>query len=186
MHLSLWGRAGLVALLLAAQPVLAAEPQDGAFTDLDPARCDMPAMTDTGTRWSCPGHDDLPVVLFDIGTNVAVSFGADADGEKAATQFLPLTNMPQPRIQWRLGAGDRPIAAIQRHYVMAQEASGEGAQALDEVLVVTQVKSGATCIIGFADGKAEDGEALARAVADKAGDFDCGQEPEKLGNFGLW
>lgn len=181
MVLSLWGRAGLVLLAFGVQPALASD----AITTLDPALCDTPAMVDTGTRWSCPGHDGLAVVLFDIGTNVAVSFGADADKEPAASQFLPLTNMPQPQVQWRLDAQGAVLAAIQRHYVMAPQASG-AEQDLSEVLVVTQVKSGATCIIGYADGKAEDGEALAEAKADKAGNIDCGQEPEKLGDFGLW
>ena len=54
-----------------------------------------------------------------------------------------------------------------------------------QVLVVSQIEEGNSCHIAYVDALAnKDANELARAAADKAGDFDCANdEPEVIGKF---
>jgi hypothetical protein len=65
---------------------------------------------------------------------------------------------------------------------------GDAPEKQGQVLVVTQIKAGATCHIAYVDALANaDANAMAQKVADeKAGSFDCKNEPEFVGEFLAW
>ncbi len=56
------------------------------------------------------------------------------------------------------------------------------------MLVVTQLKPGATCHVAYVDARANpDADELARKAADEsARDFDCAGEPGFVGKFEAW
>lgn len=165
----------------------AASPEgfSSAYTDLDFGQCTITTTDDFGTTWACPGHKGFPMRVRESELRFSLSFGFEAAHEKAAEQTPPPVNQLGDRVEWRLkseAAGQRPVAAI-AHYFLKAGASGEQA----EVLAVTQIKEGATCHMAYVDmGKNADAEALARAAADKAGNFDCSGEPERIGEFSAW
>lgn len=176
--------AGLLALPPAA-PARAAGTQS-VPTDLDFDECTIMASNDFGTLRACPGYKGIPVLLDDNNGNIAMSFGLTSTTEPAARQRLPRRGHVDGAIVWRLGnvAGRwTPLAAIVRY---ALEADGKAPAA--EVLAVTRIAPGKTCVVGYVDATASSEAALpvAEAMADKSGSFDCGTAPVKAAGFRAW
>jgi hypothetical protein len=177
----LYGLAALAALLPVA--VLAAELRS-EYTDLDIAQCTMLDSDELGAVWACPGLRGYPVMVAEGDLRMFVSFGLNPGAEKAAQITLPPFNRLGTKLEWLLDATDDaapPVATILRWYTQRETGSDEG-----QVLVVTQLKPGATCHIAYIDALAnKDANALARQAAEElAGDFDCEDTmPQAYGEF---
>jgi hypothetical protein len=170
--------------LLAAAPAFAVE-FDSAYTDLDLDQCTVLQSDDFGSTYGCPGYKGMPMIVSEGDLRFMVSYGLKLGDEKAAGQTLPPFNTLGPKIEWRLSnktGGWKPFASIVR-YLTGEEGKPKG-----QVLVVTQIKQGATCQIAWVDAVANpDANDLARKAADaKAFDFDCAKDPEKVGAFKAW
>jgi hypothetical protein len=175
-------------VLFAAVPVLAADIQS-AYTDLDIEQCTTIQADDFGALWACPGYKGTPVRVTEGDLRNTISFGLDSGAERAAEQTMPPFNSLGGKIEWRISNREgqwKPFAAIVRFFV--DNGTGAEPQKQGQVLVVTQVKPGATCHIAYIDALANpDANAMAQKAADeKAGDFDCAGEPEIIGEFKAW
>jgi hypothetical protein len=172
---------GLLGLTIIGGTAGAAEIKS-FYSDLNFDECTTIESDDTGAMSACPGYRGYPVVVGEGDLRFFVTFGVDPLKEKAAEQTLPPFNYVGKKIEWRGEAdGDdwRPKATILRWYVTPDE------KPKGEVLVVTQLKLGATCQIALIDALAvKDANEKARQIADeKAGDFDCANEPETVQPF---
>jgi hypothetical protein len=83
-------------------------------------------------------------------------------------------------LEWLLPPDNQtapPIATILRWFTQREQAAPAG-----EVLVVTQLKSGATCHIAYVDAlaNANANELARQAAEDLAGDFDCENTMPKI------
>lgn len=174
--------------LLAAAAALAALASpayagfNSAYTEIDLDACLVLEADDFGASWSCPGYKGYPLMVTegDLRFSLVYGFGAKAsDG-----QTLPPFNHLGEKLEWRL-SNDlgrwMPIATIVRYYTADPETGEDKGQ----VLVVTQLVEGNSCHIAYIDALAnKDANELARAAADKAGDFDCANdEVEIIGKF---
>lgn len=169
-------------LSLLAAPVAAAD-FDSAYTDLDLDFCLLDRSDDFGSSWACPGYKGYPLLVAEGDLRFMVSYGFNARKEPAAGQTLPPFNTLGSRIEWRLSnreGGWRPFATIAR-YRLDKTADFAGG----EVLVVTQLKEGATCQVAWVDATANaDANDKARKAADEtAFDFDCEKPPAVVGPF---
>jgi hypothetical protein len=179
---------GLLAML--AGPA-AAQRMESLYTDLDLDQCSVIEAHDMGATFACPGYKGIPVMVGEGDLRFFVSYGLTSTTERAAEQTLPPFNHLGPRIEWRLSnaeGGWKPVATILRWFTASIDASGNTGKEEGQVLVVTQIRPGATCHIAYVDARANaDANALARQAADRlAGDFDCGREPEIVGSFGAY
>lgn len=163
-----------------------AQEAQSAYTDVDLDQCTLTEADDFGSRWACPGHKGIPVMIAEGDLRFFVSYGLRSTEEKAAEQTLPPFNRLGPRIEWRIsnaGGQWKPFATILRFFT--QRESGEEE---NQVLVVTRIEEGATCHIAYIDAQANaDANELAREAADeRAPGFDCTGEPEIIGAFEAW
>jgi hypothetical protein len=182
---------GILAILAGAMllpGVAAAAELRSEYTDLDFDQCTTIESDDTGAMSACPGLRGYPVVVGEGDLRMFVTYGVDATKEVAANQTPPPFNHLGKKIEWRVDASDKddlqPKATILRWFIDADEGVGrpEG-----EVLVVTQIKLGATCHTAYIDAKAvKNANEVARKIADKAGSFDCTSEPEVVQPFKAW
>jgi len=183
-------RVVLVAVaVLAASPAIAAA-NESVYTKLDLAACreEAPDPDDplqSGVWW-CEGYQGVPVRVAEGDLRFMVSYGADAADEPAAGQTLPRFNTIGETLEWRLKSGadrtSRPVATILRYFTDADAEGGRKGQ----FLVITRLgPPGRVCQIGLVDALVNpDANAIARAVADNAGEgFDCATE-ERL-QYGL-
>lgn len=175
---------GLAGLLLPLS-VEAAEMKS-VYTDIDFDQCTTIESDDTGAMSACPGYKGFPLIIGEGDLRMFVSYGISATTEKAAEQTLPPFNHLGKKMEWRIAVdGDSftPLATITRWYTQREESQDEG-----QVLVVTQLKLGAVCHIAYIDALAvKDANETARRIADeKAGTFDCANEPEIVGKFEAW
>jgi hypothetical protein len=174
----------VVASLLAA-PVVAQENQS-TYTDLNLDECSVVTSDDMGSTWTCPGYKGIPVMVAEGDLRFFISYGLRMADERAAEQTLPPFNYPGQRVEWRLamiGGALKPIATILRFFTQREEGEDEA-----QVLVVTRLEPGATCHVAYIDATANsNANELAREAADDlARDFDCGGEPEIVGDFEAW
>jgi hypothetical protein len=189
----LTARAAIVALApLLAMGVLpaAAASFDSAYSDLDIGQCTTIHSDDFGSVWACPGYKGMPVRIAEGDLRFLVSYGLESAHEKAAEQSLPPFNSLGGKIEWRLSNREgqwKPVATILRFFVDKGQGSDDP-KAMGQVLVVTQVKPGATCHMAYIDALANaDANDMAHKVADEqAGSFDCAKEPEIVGKFEAW
>lgn len=177
---------GAAGLVLALSAPAAAQQFDSAYTDLNLDDCTVIAADDFGASWSCPGYKGIPVYVAEGDLRFFVSFGFGAPDEVAAVQTPPPFNTLGPKVEWRLGnasGGWKPFATILRYFTSLGDGEKES-----QVLVVTQLVEGATCHIAYVDATANaDANELAREAADElAGDFDCADAPEVIGDFEAW
>lgn len=153
------------------------------YTDVNIEQCTM-LDSDLGSVWACPGLRGYPVMIAEGDLRMFVSFGLDPGSEKAAQETLPPFNRLGNKLEWLRDAEDDtapPVATILRWYTQREQGESEG-----QVLVVTQLKPGATCHIAYVDALANaDANALARtAAAEMAGTVDCeNQMPRIVGEF---
>lgn len=176
------GAAAIVSLM--AGTAGAADNFTSQYTDLDFEQCTRIIADEIGATFACPGYRGIPVMVGEGDLRMFVSFGLTSTTEKAAEETLPPFNHLGAKIEWRLKEGEEgyePVATILRWYTQREEGEGEG-----QVLVVTQIKMGATCHIAYIDATANaNANDLAREAADTlAGDFDCQNTmPQVRGRF---
>jgi len=152
-----------------------------AFTDLEVDKCETlvaPDPEEPGgdfTSMLCPGLGDYKVLFKegDLRQSVHYGFLKQSILDKAFESFGPFNHM-NPKIEWRIGAGGKPIAAIQRFFV------GDG-NSQGQILVISKVGQPGEeegCPVGYVDALAsKDANNLARAVADGlAVHFRCGAD----------
>lgn len=174
-------------LVLAATSVTPAMAQAGfasAYTDLDIAQCLVLEADDFGASWACPGYKGFPVKVQEGDLRFSISYGFEPEKNATGFQTLPPFNNLGSKLEWRLSNEKGyffPVATIVRYHTADPE-SGENK---GQVLVVSQIEEGNSCHIAYVDALAnKDANELARAAADKAGDFDCANdEPEVIGKF---
>lgn len=164
----------------------AAQQINSSYTDVDLDECTMIEADEFGSRWACPGHKGIPVMIAEGDLRFFVSYGLKSTEERAAEQTLPPFNRLGPKIEWRLSNASgqwMPFATILRYYTQREQGEDE-----NQILVVTKVQEGATCHVAYIDALANpDANELARQTADeKAPDFDCADEPEIVGEFKAW
>ena len=172
--------AGAMLAMAFASPALA--DFTSAYTDLNLDECLVLDADDFGASWACPGYKGYPLMVSegDLRFSLIYGFGAKAgDG-----QTLPPFNNLGAKLEWRLSnelGRWMPIATIVRYHTADPETGEDKGQ----VLVVTQIKDGNSCHIAYVDALAnKDANELARAAADKAGNFDCAtDEVEVIGAF---
>ncbi|MEP7239309.1 MAG: hypothetical protein ABI697_00345 [Devosia sp.] len=153
------------------------------YTDLDFDQCTTLDSDDMGSTSVCPGYRGYPVLVGEGDLRMFVSYGIKPTEEKAMQQTLPPFNHLGGKIEWRIEEDDEvalPRATITRWFT-----AGDGGVDKGQVLVVTQLKTGATCHIAYIDAIAvKDANQRARDIADvKAGSFDCAGEPEIVQPF---
>jgi len=152
-----------------------------AFTDLELDKCKTlvaPDPDEPGGDFAsmlCPGLGDYKVLFKegDLRQSVHYGFLKQSIIEKAFESFGPFNHM-NPKIEWRIGAGGKPIAAIQRFFVGDENSQGQ-------ILVISRVGQPGEedgCPVGYVDALAnKDANNLARAVADAlAVHFRCGAD----------
>lgn len=153
------------------------------YTDIDFDQCTTIESDDTGAMSVCPGYKGYPVVIGEGDLRMFVSFGIRPTEEPAMQQTLGPFNHLGQKIEWRIEQDDdtfQPRATIIRWFTAGDDGTDKG-----QVLVVTQIKLGATCQIALIDALAvKNANALAQQIADeKAGSFDCANEPERVEPF---
>lgn len=133
-----------------------------------------------GGAVECVGYEGIPVYVAEGDLRMFVSFGANAKQEVAAGQTLPNFNTVNETLEWRLSGG-WPFATILRWFPDKGDGSKPGS-----ILIVTQISPGTTCQVARIDAQANpNANVLARQAADQlAGEFDCSQPPEIIGNPG--
>lgn len=169
-------------LALTTLPV-SADEFDSAYTDLNLDLCLIDRSDDFGSSWACPGYKGYPLLVAEGDLRFMLSYGFNARKEPAIGQTLPPFNTLGKKIEWRLTnreGGWKPFATIVRYIFDKTEDFPGG-----EVLVVTQLKEGATCQIAWVDAKANSdaNEKAREAAEDLAGDFDCNEVPRVIGKF---
>ena len=133
------------------------------YTDLDLAQCTSISSDEVGGTSVCPGLRGYPVVLAEGDLRQSVSYGVGALDEKAMSQSFSPFNHVGKKIEWLVDATNpddlQPVATILRWFI-----AGEDGVDKYQVLVVTQLKSGATCQIARIDALAVK-DANARALS---------------------
>ena len=170
-----------IALALCATPVFAAGlTSDYTKVDQQNGGCAVIATAAEGEgEWAdlvCPGYANYPYVIRYGDGREQVTYGFAASS--VMPSFGPF-NYSNDTVEWRLvteNAVKRPVAAIQRWFLADQD--GKWAT---QILVVSKVGqpdgSGEACVMGYvaaADGAPANERA--RAMADKALDWECGSE----------
>ena len=182
MRVILLGLLGFVLL-----PVMAGAAElRSEYTDLNFDQCTTISSDEVGGTSVCPGLRGYPVIVGEGDLRQSVSYGVQAMAEKAMNQGFSHFNHTGAKIEWLVDASDKdnlqPVATVLRWFI-----AGEDGNDKYQVLVVTQVKLGATCWIGVVDAQAvKDANAVARKLAeDKAGSFDCEKAAEIVQPFNV-
>ena len=177
---------GLFGLLLLPGAALAqarGAHMDSQYTDINFDECTTIEADDMGATSVCPGYRGYPVVIGEGDLRMFVSFGIKPTEEPAMQQTLGPFNHLGQKIEWRIESDDetfQPRATIIRWFT-----SGDNGEDKGQVLVVTQIKTGATCQIAWIDALAtKNANEKAREIADKySGNFDCARDPEIIQPF---
>lgn len=177
----------LVLAAICATPAMAQSGFTSAYTDLDIDQCLVLEADDFGASWACPGYKGFPLLVQEGDLRFSLSYGFNPDKNATGFQTLPPFNNLGSKLEWRLSNQKGyffPIATIVRYHTADPE-TGENK---GQVLVVSQIAEGNSCHIAYVDALAnKDANELARAAADKAGDFDCANdEPQVIGKFSAY
>ena len=180
-------RGFLVLAVTCATPAMALAGFTSAYTDLDIDQCLVLEADDFGASWACPGYKGFPVMVQEGDLRFSLSYGFEPKKNSAGFQTLPPFNNLGSKLEWRLSNAKGyffPVATIVRYHTADPE-TGENK---GQVLVVSQIAEGNSCHIAYVDALAnKDANDLARAAADKAGNFDCANdEPEVIGKFSAY
>jgi hypothetical protein len=164
----------------------AADQFKSQYTDVDTSRCKSTGETEDGFSVLCKGLNGIAVTIAEGDLREYVSYGPDAKNEKAASQTLPPFNRLGQKMEWRfklIGGRWAPVATILRWYTAAPDEAEDKTEG--QVLVVTQLGTGAVCHIAYVDARAASNpNQMARDIADKrAGNFDCADEPDIIQPF---
>lgn len=168
----------LAAAMILAFATESAFANSSAYTDLDPelVGCQAIESDNTGGTWKCQGYGDYPFYFKEGDLRASVFYGPVLEIliEDGFETFGPF-NTTGKKIEWRLDADGRPIAAILRYFI----SDPEGVAADGQVLVVSRVAQaddGLSCVVGYVDARSNrNANELARKIADDdAADFACG------------
>jgi len=172
--------------VLAHNSGAAAAGLDSTYTKIQLQNCvQLETASEEGTfggAWTCQGYQGQPVYVAEGDLRMFVSFGPSAADEPAASQTLPNFNTVNETLEWRLRNG-QAFATILRWFPSLDDGASTGS-----VLIVTPLlPGGGTCQIAMVDAQAnKNANAMARRAADTlAGQFDCSQQPQVLGNPGI-
>jgi hypothetical protein len=182
--------ATMTGLLWALAGCGAAHAAESTYTDLELQKCKalvMPNPDEPGGDFMsslCPGLGDYQVLFKegDLRQSLHYGFLRKSIVDHAFESFGQFNHM-SPKIEWRIGASGKPIAAIQRFFTGDSPDQGQ-------ILVISRVGQPGDqegCPIGYVDALANpDANALARAVADGlAQHFRCGvDKPDYHGTRG--
>jgi hypothetical protein len=168
-------------LLLAVAGSATAHAGASVYTDLKLEDCKAlvePDPDEPGGDFMssmCPGLGDYNVLFKegDLRQSVHYGFLKKSIVDHAFESFGQFNHM-NPKIEWRVGADGKPVAAIQRFFT--GDAPDQG-----QMLVISRVGQPGEeegCPVGYVDALANpDANALAREVADTlAAHFDCGKQ----------
>ena len=170
----------LMSLLLAALAGQGAHAAQSVYTDLVLDDCETlvaPQPNEPGGDFIsalCPGFGEYKVLFKEGDLRQSIHYGyLDKSIIDDAFVSFAQFNHANPRIEWRIGAGGKPVAAIQRFFVGEQGSEGQ-------ILVISKVGQpgeGQGCPVGYVDALAnKDPNLIARAVADtRARHFRCGE-----------
>ena len=182
-----------LAVTLAAGAATGAAANESAYTTRDLDACKTLSEEDEGpsVTLECAGYKDLPVYFKEGDLRQSQAYGAISKAylDEAYETFGPF-NHSGATIEWRLGAGGAPFAAIARWFVSDPEQPSEADTRYGQVLVVATVATRdnpASCVVGYVDAlENKDANTLARTVADEAAPgFICGtSEPRWHGRRG--
>ena len=177
----------VVALTASGALPVAANPLKSRLTAIDLADCKVLARHKDGNSYRCPGLPGWPVYVASGDDRQFVSFGANPEKRKAATETLGAFNTifergKRPAIEWRIerkGGREVPFATIVQFHTARDGAKGE-------VLVVSKVDARQACHLAHIDANANpDGMALARRWADEnARSRGCDKPAETIGKSG--
>ncbi|MDB5556059.1 MAG: conserved hypothetical signal peptide protein [Rhizobium sp.] len=174
-------RFAIACMMVLATGSAAAATGQSVYTDLKLEQCKSliePDPDEPGGDFMssiCPGLGDYQVLFKEGDLRQSVHFGflKKSIVDKAFESFGPFNHM-NPKIEWRIGSGGKPIAAIQRFIVGDSPSQGQ-------ILVISRVGQPGDeegCPVGYVDALAsKDANNLARAVADGlAVHFRCGED----------
>ena len=171
-------RSCLVSTLLATMlhpPIARGEEIASAVTRLDDSVCRLVNRDEESEdeTYECAGPQGLRVIKLNGHDSYIVSFGPNAERECVWNQGFSSYSAPEDEIEWRMKDG-KIFAAIQRWGVSPYYAS-EGRTEIRHFMVVTQIRVGATCRIGYVRTDQRSPEETARRLADQYSDtgFDC-------------
>jgi hypothetical protein len=171
----------VMGLPLAVAGCGAAHAAESIYTDLELEKCKSLVAPDPdepgGDFMSsmCPGLGDYQVLFKegDLRQSLHYGFLRKSIVDHAFESFGQFNHM-NPKIEWRIGADGKPVAAIQRFFTGDSPDQGQ-------MLVISKVGQPGEeegCPVGYVDALANpDANALARKVADTlAASFDCGKQ----------
>ena len=101
----------------------AAQQVQSAYTNVDLDQCTVIESDDFGSRWACPGHKGIPVMIAEGDLRFFVSYGLKSTEERAAGQTLPPFNRLGEKIEWRVsnaGGQWKPFATILRFFTQRE------------------------------------------------------------------
>lgn len=177
----------LLTVLLLATGAVAANANDSRYTDLKPKSCQTisQAEDESGSvSLKCKGLDGYPVYVKEGDLRQSAFFGPidDLYVERAFESFGTFNHAGE-KVEWRVDAGGKPVAAILR-YVIEHADPKTGAPSKSsqgQILVVSKVAqkdNGQGCVAGYVDALANpDANDLARQIGDTVvPDFRCGSD----------
>lgn len=179
------GIIGMASALLAASAGFALA-NSSVYTDLDLKQCETISQDPDGGVLKCGGYEDYPVYFKEGDLRQSMLYGPAAeDMLSEAFESFGAFNHVNTKIEWRLDASGKPVAAIHRWFIdNVDETGATTPKTAGQVLVISHVASdpadGVSCVVGYVDALAnKDANEIARKVADEeALDFACGyQEP---------
>jgi hypothetical protein len=180
-------------LFVAALAASAAQANESAYSDRNLDACKTLSQEDEGPSITleCAGYKDFPVYFKEGDLRQSQAYGPVGKAwlDEAFESFGPF-NHTNARIEWRLAADGKPVAAIVRWFVSDPETTSDTDTRYGQVLVVSTVATAqnpTSCVVGYVDAlENKDANILARKVADEeAHDFACGMaEPQWHGARG--
>ena len=172
----------LLAATLICSAATAAQANESAYTERNLDACKTLSQEEEGASVSllCAGYKHLPVYFKEGDLRQSIAYGpvSKAYIDEAFETFGPF-NHTGAKIEWRLGAGGKPVATIARWFVSDPEQTSGVDTRYGQVLVVSTVattENPTSCVVGYVDAlENKDANTLARTVADeKVADFTCG------------
>ena len=172
----------LLSAALIAGSAMSAKANESVYTDRDLDACKTLAQSDEGPSITlqCAGYKDLPVYFKEGDLRQSQAYGLMSKTyiDEAFETFGPF-NHTGAKIEWRLGAGGKPVATIARWFVSDPEQTSGVDTRYGQVLVVSTVattENPTSCVVGYVDAlENKDANTLARTVADeKVAGFTCG------------
>jgi hypothetical protein len=185
---------GAALMLALASTPASSQETESVYTRFDSKTCKREkgrGIEDYGS-WTCPGYQDLRVLLSAGDQRMHVTYGNRKKEDIALSQTFPgFNSVYQGTVEWRLekkpDGATRPFATILRWNVMLsadQERATGPVASTGRVLVITRLGPGGVCHVGYVDARANpDANDLARKLADEhARAFRCGgQKPIVVG-----